>query len=522
VLANVLLWLATAFAPGSNGDFTPPVDNPLGWHAGDTALHVVQGLGMVCLVTAFLAALASLATRYRRGDAQTRAQLRWLLLALAVIAVTLAAPTPAAAAGVGVAVNVAATVLLPVTLAVALTRAGYALPRILVYGLLSTLLLTGYVALVALAEAVFGTGADPTAALVAAAVVAVAAAPLRARLQRGVDRLVYGGRGDPYAALSDLGHRIAGSPHALLDEVVHAVSDALRAPYAAVVLGGDDVPTAAVGVAGADTVAVPLTLRGMEVGRLVVGTRGAGEPYGRRDLDLLDDLAQHIAVAAHAAMLTRDLQRSRETLVVAREEERRRIRRDLHDGLGPALAGIAFGIDAARNTLSRDPAAADASLAELKAEVQASLADVRRLVYDLRPPALDQLGLVPAMEEYAARLRERSAVDVAVRSPAPLPALPAAVEVAAYRIATEALNNAVRHSRGRRTTVAFICNDGRLRVEVDDDGVGVPAQRSPSGGGVGLATMAERAAELGGSCVVLPRVGGGTSVVAELPLAVAS
>jgi signal transduction histidine kinase len=252
-----------------------------------------------------------------------------------------------------------------------------------------------------------------------------------------------------------------------------------------------------------------------------VAQRTLRERYGERDLRLLNDLARHIAVAAHAAALTRDLRRSRESLVVAREEERRRIRRDLHDGLGPALAGVAFGLDAVRNTLSRDPQETDEALAQLKSEVQIAIADVRRLVYDLRPPTLDQLGLVPALEEYAARLSERGALEVSVCAPA-LPIFPAAVEVAAYRIATEALTNAARHSGGRRATVAFGVADGTLRLEVLDDGVGLPTQRDPRGSGVGLAAMAERAAELGGTCSVDRRAGGGTVVVALIPLGAGS
>ena len=244
-----------------------------------------------------------------------------------------------------------------------------------------------------------GSRADRAAIFVAAGLIAVLAAPLRARLQRSVDRLVYGARGDPYAALADLGRRITGSPGDLLHEVVRAVADALRAPYAAVILAGEQAPTASAGHAirprdrGAPDAA-------RQAGR-VPHRRAADTPserYSQRDLALLHDLARHIAVAAHAATLTRDLQRSRESLVAAREEERRRIRRDLHDGLGPALAGIAFGLDAARNTLAADPQATAAALAELKTEVQASIADVRRLVYDLRPPDLDQLGLVPAVQ----------------------------------------------------------------------------------------------------------------------------
>jgi signal transduction histidine kinase len=261
-------------------------------------------------------------------------------------------------------------------------------------------------------------------------------------------------------------------------------------------------------------------LRGQQAGSLVVAQRSPKEPYGERDLALLRDLARHIAVAAHAARLTRDLQRSRESLVAAREEERRRIRRDLHDGLGPALAGIAFGLDAARNTLASDLKTTAVTLTELKTEVQASIADVRRLVYDLRPPALDQLGLVPALEQYAARLAERGALNVWVSAPS-LPPLPAAVEVAAYRIATEALTNAARHSGAQHTSVSFTVDEASLRLEVADDGVGLSVRRDGRGTGVGLAAMAERAAEVGGACSVGARERG-TSVVAVLPLPAAS
>jgi signal transduction histidine kinase len=416
---------------------------------------------------------------------------------------------------------VIATFLLPVTLAVTLVhRDGLVLPRLLVYGSLSALLLVAYIAVIGIAQAVLGSRADRAAIFVAAGLIAVLAAPLRARLQRSVDRLVYGARGDPYAALADLGRRITGSPDDLLHQVVHSVADALRAPYAAVVLAGDAVPTASVGRPSSPETVVPLLLRGRQAGSLIVAQRTPNERYSDRDLALLHDLAQHIAVAAHAAALTRDLQRSRESLVAAREEERRRIRRDLHDGLGPALAGIVFGLDAARNTLAADPQATAATLAELKSELQASIADVRRLVYDLRPPALDQLGLVPAVQEYAARLGERGALDILVSAPA-LPPLSAAVEVAAYRIAAEALNNAARHSGARHTSVSFTVDDAQLRLEVSDDGVGVSTQRDHRATGVGLATMAERAAELGGACSIASH-GGGTSVVAVLPLQVAS
>jgi signal transduction histidine kinase len=510
--------LSVAFDPGPMPDFPGRGDNPLGWESGESLLHVVSGVGFSTLAASFFATVASLAVRFARGGPRERAQLRWLLGALAVLVVVVAAPGDVLPAFSTV-LTIAATTLLPVTLAVALTRRdGYGLPRVLVYGSLSVLLMAAYLGVVGLAQEVFGGQADRAAAVGAAGVVAVLVAPLRARLQRAAERLVYGDRGDPHVALNDLGRRLAGRPDDLLEEVVCTVTGALRAPYAAVVLAREDAPTAAAGRPVADRVVVPLTLGGSEVGSLVVGQRSPVERYGPRDLALLEDLARPIAVAAHAAALTRDLQRSRESLVLAREEERRRLRRDLHDGLGPALAGVAFGLDAARNSLGRDPARADAELQELKHELQASIADVRRLVYDLRPPALDQLGLVPALEQYAARLGERGALDVTV-SATPLPPLPAAVEVAAYRIATEALTNAARHARARTTSVALSLEEEALRLDVLDDGVGLVADRPL---GVGLTAMSERAAELGGSCSVSVRTEGGTAVVAVLPLREAS
>lgn len=517
-----LIWLATAFAPGPMPDFDGHiVVNPLGWVGAGPALHAIGRAGMIILAVTAVATVASVGWRFYRGGATVRAQLRWLLAMVAVIAVTVALPSPVALSPVILALQVTAVFLLPVTLAVTLVRRdGLVLPRLLVYGSLSALLLAAYLAVVGLAQAAFGSRADPAAAVAAAGLIAVLAAPLRVRLQRSVDRLVYGARGDPYAALADLGRRIAGSPGDLLHEVVHAVTDALRAPYAAVVLPGDDVPAACAGRPSHPEIAVPLLLRDTQAGSLIVAQRTLKEPYSERDLALLHDLARHIAVAAHAATLTRDLQRSRESLVAAREEERRRIRRDLHDGLGPALAGIAFGLDAARNTLAADPKATAATLAELKTEMQASIADVRRLIYNLRPPALDQAGLVPALEQYAARLTERGTLDILVSAPA-LPPLPAAVEVAAYRIATEALTNVVRHSGARHTSVSFTVDDANLRLEVADDGIGLPAEPGDRGTGLGLAAMAERAAELGGACSAAAR-SRGTCVVAVLPLAVTS
>ena len=523
IVAAAGMWLSVAFRPGETDDF-PGWDNPLGVPVAAAALRVVGVVGGSALALAAVITVASVVWRFWSGTAQVRAQLRWLLVAVAVLTFTVVLPVPEHLDAASAALGLLSALMLPVTLAVALLRRDHVvLPRVLVFGLLSTLLLAGYLALVGAAQAALGSTADGVVAVVAAGVVAVAATPLRTRLQRSVDRLVYGDRGDPYAALTDLGRRITGSPDDLLAEVVQAVARALRSPYVAVHLGDDLTPAAETGrpSSSVPTVSVPLLLHGQSAGSLVVAQRTAREPFGRRDLTLLDGLAPQVAVAAHAAALTRDLRASRESLVLAREEERWRIRRDLHDGLGPALAGVALGIDAARRSLPPGTGAAgdlDAVLAELTTEVQVAVADVRRLVHDLRPPVLDQLGLVPAVVEYAARLTERGGPAISV-SAGDLPVLPAAVEVAAYRTVTEALTNVARHSGARRSSVTFRIEPDLLEVEIADDGCGLPAQRT--GTGLGLAAMVERAAELGGTCTVSGLRSGGTIVLASIPLGAA-
>jgi signal transduction histidine kinase len=270
------------------------------------------------------------------------------------------------------------------------------------------------------------------------------------------------------------------------------------------------------GVAGPDLHEVPLTFRGDPVGRMLVAPRSAQDPFRAPDLRLLEDLGRQVGVVGHAVGLAAALQRSRESLVTLREEERRRIRRDLHDGLGPSLAGIALGLDAVHRIAPDDPAEAAGLARELAEEVQGALADVRRLVEDLRPPSLDQLGLVGAVRQHADRLTDRDpGLEVSVGE-SPLTGLPAAVEVAAYRIATEALTNVARHADARHARVDIgFDTGGRLVVEVTDDGCGLaPSPRA----GIGLSAMRERAAELGGTCEAARGAEGGTRVRALLPV----
>jgi signal transduction histidine kinase len=278
--------------------------------------------------------------------------------------------------------------------------------------------------------------------------------PARDLLWRLVRRLVVGDREDPYRVVSSLAEELERSadPQQELEAVARAVARAFRARYVAVEVDQPDGTRqrASTGTAPEVTRTLPVGYRGEEIGRLVLPARGAaGTRLSRRDQRLLTDLVRQTAAAARAAHLAAQLQRSREQLVVAREEERRRLRRDLHDGLGPALGAVVLRVGTARNLAAAGAVDdADAVLREVASDVAGALTDVRRLVHDLRPPALDDVGLLAAVEQQAARLTGGGTPVVHVRAEGDLATLPAAVEVAAYRVASEALHNVVRHAGG--------------------------------------------------------------------------
>lgn len=298
---------------------------------------------------------------------------------------------------------------------------------------------------------------------------------------------------------------------------METVRDALKLPYAAIALGetqADRFVAADAGAPAATTLHMPLAFRGAAVGELRLAPRTPGQECTSRDLALLDDFARPAGVAAHAVALTAQLRHARRRLIAAREEERRRLRRDLHDGLGPALASQILSLDAAGLLVRSDPDRAQALLEGVREQVKDAVGDVRRLIYDLRPPVLDDRGLAAAVREQAAGAA-RGGLKVVVHAPERLPDLPAAVETAAYRIVGEALANVVRHAGATSCDVHLACGDAALLVEVRDDGRGLQPDR-PSG--VGLASMRERATELGGTCSVKPHDGGGTVVCAMLPL----
>ncbi|GAA1132243.1 hypothetical protein GCM10009630_32760 [Kribbella jejuensis] len=488
------------------------------------SINLPYGVWSALLRVAYLGVIVSLVVpfavtvhRYRSAERERRTQIRWLMWAalvdMLVLIVPLESPptVPALLFALAIALTSAAIVV-----AVSKHRL-YEVDRLLsatfLYGVLAALVVGVDLAVFAVAGGVLG---ERDAALVAIAVVAIVYAPLRSRLWRWARRLVRGSRDDPYATMAALAERLesaAGSSDQLR-AVARTVAEAFRLPYVRVEIdrpGGERVVIEH-GRETGPAHALPVGYRGEPIGRLAF-CAGTGAALSERDQRLLGDLVRQAAAAARASELSAELQAGRRRLVAAREEERRRLRRDLHDSLGPSLGAVALRIETARNLSAAAPAEADRMLEQAATEVTAALADVRRLVHDLRPPALDELGLVRAIEQQAERFR-LGGLTVAVDAD-PLGTLPAGVEVAAYRIASEALTNVARHAAASRCDIVLRLADTMLELSVTDDGTGIGEQVRA---GVGMLSVRERAAELGGVCSVTCPPGGGTAVRVRLPL----
>jgi signal transduction histidine kinase len=518
--------LANAFMPGPLINH-PVATNPLGIPHAAPALRLVDGIGLGVFAVAAACSVASVLARFRRGTQQERQQLKWLAYAMAVVLVAFGLSWVPVTTPLAQVLLLGSITLIPVAMGIAILRyrlfdIDLLINRTLVYAILTLVLGGTYVGVVAAARLLLQGRATAGVSVVATALVAVLFAPLRSWLQQRTDRLLYGDRHDPHTALSRLGRRLEATmaPEAVLPSLVETVAESLRLPYVAVrVETGPATAGSTVehGRLVGEPLCLPLVHQGQPVGELVLGPRTPGEGFSAADRRVLAELAAQAGVAVHAMRLTAELQQSRAHLVTAREEERRRLRRDLHDGLGPTLAGIILGLETAGNLLDGQPPADQtrALLERLRDETQGAIAGIRRLVYGLRPPALDDLGLVAALQTQAATLGQGSdGMMVSVEADGDLSVLPAAVEVAAYRIVLEAVTNATRHAHAQRCRV-WLRHNRTLQVEVRDDGVGL---RAGWHAGVGVTSMRERAVELGGTLRVEPAAGGGTVITASLPV----
>jgi signal transduction histidine kinase len=505
VVASVTT-VARMFAPLPT-DLAPEVQNPLG-HPAMEWVNIVTlvGAGSLFVVGVPLAVL-SIALRMRRARDVERTQLQWLLLGGLPV---LLAAVPSVEVGLAVGLT-----SFPIGIGVAMLRHGLfdvelTLNRTVVLGVLTTAVVATYVLVVYVADA-FAPGSRWGVLLVAVAALAAAAA--RDRVQELVDRWLFGHRYNPYAVVAQVARGVAaaGQPVEALQRLVEELREALRLPYAA--FTGEGVAVAA-GTPTHGSRVVPVTALGESVGELHVGLRSARERWRPQQEEAVAEVAHRAGTLAYAARLVTDIAVSRGRIVAAREEERRRLRADLHDGVAPALAGTALQLESlARRLEGHDPALASRAL-ELRDGLRAGVGELRAVVHGLRPPVLDQRGLAGALRQLVAG-HDAPACTARVQ----LDGAPhAAVEVAAYSIAAEAFGNALRHSVASRIEVRACETPDDLVVEVVDNGVGMPARPRH---GVGMVSMRERAAEVGGRLDVEPTPGGGTTVRATLPREVA-
>ena len=494
-----LVYIGYAGSTSGVKDVAPELSNVIAPPAALCAVLMAAGALVTLSATAFV--IANTVVRTARASYPERQQLAWLVTFAPVAVAVLFLPyehLQRILYGIPLAVVVG-------VLRYRLAGIEVVLRRTLLYGSLTGLVLLVFVAVTALVSSVAPSGGLST--ILAAGLVAVGVVPMRDRLQRLVDRFVYGDRGDPLAALKRLGTPMGlTTDEALLPDVLGGVASALRVPGAELV--GLTGTRALVGFVGPEAVDVPLVVGGRGVGVMRLAPRPGESHFPAADRQLVEGLAPLVAAVLQAVELAEALRVEQERVVAATETERARLRQELHDGLGPSLTGIGLGLEALEGRVGQSDL-----VDRLRAETATSLEEVRRIIDGLRPGALESADLLALLRIRAEHLSSTTPVRVNVVAPARFAVLPDEVEVAALRIVEEALTNVVRHA-GATTCCVFLQLDDALRIEVRDDGRGYDGPRA---GGVGVDSMRARAERLGGTCEVAATVDG-TAVTAVLPL----
>jgi signal transduction histidine kinase len=479
----------------------------IGWDVEGTTHNRMMGWLSLLLI---LANVVNLGLRYRRGSERVKRQILWLLLALIIFILVNAQRF---LTGKGAILLLLSFVVIPIAIGVAIVRyelfdIRLVVSRAAVYT--ATLIFIGvaYAGLVALLSLIISDQARRGVPVSAALVVAFVFNPVRLRVQTLVDRAFHGGRADPAGTARHVAAHLQQSDE--LTAVLDRAREALRLPWMALRLpSGIALASAGTPAAGTPT-AIDLNYQGGAVGTLHLELRRGESTLHDADRSTLELICTPLAIALHATALAGQVREARAATVEAAAAERVRLQRELHDGLGPTLTSIAYRVDAAANTVRRDASAAAGLMQEIGTDLRAAIDGVRRIVYGLRPIELDDLGLVGALRQHVAA--ESTEVAITLETPAALPDLSPAVELAAYRIVMESIANVLRHSTARTCTVMVTAN-GRLDLTVTDDGAS-PASWHP---GIGIRSLRDRAEELGGTACAGPS-GGGWQVHAQLPL----
>lgn len=435
--------------------------------------------------------------------------------------------------------------LIPISILIAMMKhrlwdIDFIVNRTLVYGIMTAATIAFYVLAVWYLGLLIHIQNHLISSLIATGIIAVLFAPLKERIQRFINLRMYGEKDDPYSVLLRLAKELEtpSSPEAVLHLVVRTIKDSLKLPYASLSLykNGVEVTVSEEGILDDEHFIYKLLYQGEEIGLLKLARRAPREEFTVSDRKLLDMLVRQASVVVQSAkasldlkILANDLQESRENLVLAREEERRKLRSNLHDDLAPRLAALALTAAAAEDLVESNPLATKDILGELHTTIRQTVSEIRSLVYDLRPPTLDEMGLIGAIHERIKELsmptknsNQTTAVVFTLDAPNRLPVLPAAVEVAAFRITTEAIVNVVRHSIAKKCkiSISFIEHKERgLQIMIEDNGIGMsPIKKIGNKGGIGIESMKERANELGGKFLIDSVRTNGTTITVFLPV----
>ncbi|HTG46362.1 MAG TPA: histidine kinase [Actinomycetota bacterium] len=511
----------------------PSYTNPLGisWIEPFQLLILLIPLSIV-------GAAISMIQRYRRSTGVERLQLKWLAAAVSVVAITYLIVEPVSALvgfekqpawlGALQAFALFTFGLIPVAIGFAILRyrlyeIDVVINRAVLFGAMAVFITAVYVGIVVGVGALVGSRGSPLLSAVAAAIVAIAFQPARRWAQRLADRLVYGKRATPYEILSAFSERLAGAygDEDLLPRMARILGEGTAADRADVWLKEADrfrpvagwptdapaLPAVAVGDAPG---LVPVRHQGEVLGALSI-TKRSGEQVSPTEERLIADLASQAGLVLRNAALIADLRSSRQRLVAAQDEERRKIERNLHDGAQQQLVALAVQLKLARSFVDRDPAKAGAMLDGLQGSAASALEDLRDLARGIYPPLLADQGLEAALDAQA----RKAAVPVTVESEH-LARYPREVESTLYFCALEALNNVAKYAEASSARVRLQQTDGHVSFAVSDDGRGFDP--AATGYGTGLQGMADRLAALGGTLDVRSAPGGGTTVAGTLPV----
>jgi signal transduction histidine kinase len=537
-LVEILAVMGFALAPGPLEGYR--ITNPVGVPALSTVSRFIEGPSIILLLVLAIISVASLFLRYRRADGERRQQIKWFVFAAALVASWFAISAILEVFGiynpvVDALLGAAAFASLPVAAGIGILKyrlfdIDLVIKRAVLYGLLAAIITTLYVGIVVGIGALVGRRGSLVLSIVATAVIAVGFQPLRERAGRFANRIVYGKRATPYEVLSDFGERLAGSyaTDDVLPRLARVAGEGVGATRTTVWLRlgselrpesswpGSELPGGAVRLAG-DRLpgfddqdrAFEVRHQGEMLGALTV-VMPPGQPLTATGEKLLQDLAAHAGLILRNVRLIEELRASRQRIVAAQDEERRRLERDIHDGAQQQLVALAVRLNLAHGMAAKQAPQVAELLSALKGETQETLENLRDLARGIYPPLLADKGLAAALEAQA----RKAAVPVTVE-PNGIGRYPQEAEAAAYFCVLEALQNVAKYAEASSVSIRLEQEDGQLVFSVTDDGRGFDPATTPHGSG--LQNMRDRLEALVGALEIASRPGEGTIVTGRIP-----